>query len=104
MLLLEKPAHLTITILSNYNFLFFKQVYLIVQGNSGDVSGGSWGSGTMAETKTVAFLFLSLPGFMVLKPVEHILPFYLPVLPQLCCDLFYLLRIWSSHSSSVQHL
>lgn len=56
-----------------------------------------------AEESAVPFLLLSLAGFVVLKPVEHIFPFYLPVFPKLRRDLFDLLGVRRSHSPSVEH-
>jgi len=55
----------------------------------------------MRKAKTVTFLLLSLACFVVLEPIEHIFPFNFTILAKLNCDLFYLLCIWCSHSTSV---
>lgn len=58
----------------------------------------------MRKTKTIALLLLSLPSFVVLKPVKDVFALDLPELTKLSRDLFDLLGIWSSHSSPVQRL
>lgn len=58
----------------------------------------------MWKTKTVAFLFLSFTGFMILKPIKNILAFNLSVVAKLCSDVFDLLGIGSPHSSTIKHL
>lgn len=72
-----------------------------VQVSYGD---GSRSSGAVAEAEAVALLLLSLAGFVVLEPVEHVLSFDLPKLAELSRDLLYLLRVRSAHSSPVQSL
>lgn len=49
-------------------------------------------------------LFLPLPGFMVLEPIEHILPFYMPIRFESACYLLYLIRRGGSHPLPIQLL
>lgn len=58
----------------------------------------------MWKTKTIAFLFLSLTGFMILKPIENVLSFDLAIVAELGSDVFNLLGIRSPHSSTIKHL
>lgn len=47
---------------------------------------------------------LSLPCFMILKPIEHILAFNLAVKGEVGSDLLNLRSIWSSNPTSIQFL
>lgn len=47
---------------------------------------------------------LSVPGLMVLEPVEHILALYLAIQRQVGCDLLYLSCVWRPHPTSVHLL
>lgn len=47
---------------------------------------------------------LSVPGLVVLEPVEHILALYLAIQGEVGCDLLYLSCIWRPHPAPVHFL
>lgn len=47
---------------------------------------------------------LSLSSLVVLKPVEHILPLYPPIVREVSCYLLYLCCIWCPHPTSIHLL
>ena len=69
---------------------------------------GENGLGPMKKAIEVSdsflLLLLPLPGLVILKPVEHILPFDVTIRPQPSSYLLYLLSSWCPYSLLVQVL